>query len=232
MSRFETIAYTDGDTGLKGLFAKPNGATRAAITIYPTFMNTTPGVEDKARRLVEQGYAVFIADFYGPSAPSNFDEAFSAMNDLSRDPVAMRTRLRASLDMMRGLTEGLPQLAIGYCLGGKAVLEMAREGQDLVAVASFHGLLDTSLPAEDTITARILVCHGDADAMVPRTQVMAFWEEMDAANADWHFHSYSGVDHGFTMPTRFDGEVNPAYNASAQRQSWNAMISLFDECLG
>ena len=231
MTKLETVDYSDGDTALRGLFANPRGTARAAITIYPTFMNTTPGVEEKALRLVEEGYAVFIGDFYGPAAPSTFEEAFTAMKTLTSDPAAMRTRLRASLDTMRELTNAIPQLAIGYCLGGKAVLEMAREGQDLVAVASFHGLLDTPVPASDKIKPRILVCHGDADAMVPRAQVLAFWEEMDAADADWHFHSYAGVDHGFTMPVRFDGAANPAYDKSAEQQSWNAMLSLFNECL-
>jgi dienelactone hydrolase len=54
---------------------------------------------------------------------------------------------------------------------------------------------------------------------------------MDAAGADWHFHSYAGVKHGFTNPAPTE---NPAtgYDASADRQSWAAMHSLFDEILG
>ena len=108
---------------------------------------------------------------------------------------------------------------------------MARAGEDLLAVASFHGLLETALPAAKPITPRILVCHGDADAMVPRKQVIGFWEEMDAVKAEWHFHSYAGVEHGFTMSHRPDGSANPAHDASAERQSWAAMHSLFDEVL-
>ena len=101
------------------------------------------------------------------------------------------------------------------------------------AVVSFHGLLDTGLPAAPgSITARILVCHGDADPMVPRSQVLAFWEEMDAAGADWHFHSYAGVKHGFTNPVPPPGNPAVAYDASADRQSWAAMLGLFDEVLG
>ena len=30
----------------------------------------------------------------------------------------------------------------------------------------------------------------------------------------------------------FDGAPNPAYNASADRQSWRSMMDLFDEALG
>jgi len=115
-------------------------------------------------------------------------------------------------------------------MGGQAVLELARAGEDLALVASFHGLLDTQRPAASAITPRILVCHGDRDPMVPRAQVTAFWEEMDAVGADWHFHAYANVKHGFTDPAS-DARGLPAiaYDGSADRQSWAALTSLLDE---
>lgn len=231
MTDFARIAYRDGETELSGLHLRPAGPARARVTVFPTFMNSTPGVEDKARALVEAGYAVLVADFYGPDAPSNFQEAFGAMERLRADPRAMRKRLAASLTQHAILDPGLPALAIGFCLGGFAVLELARDGADLAAVASFHGLLATPLPAGGPIKPRILVCHGDADALVPRADILKFWEEMDQVQADWHFHSYAGVEHGFTNPRMLDGSPNPAYDASADRQSWAAMLSLFDEVL-
>ena len=231
MMDFEKVGYKDGAVDLTALAARPERKPRAAIAIYPTFMNSTPGVEAKAERLVEAGYSVLIGDFYGPDAPSNFDEAFAAMAALRSDPPAMRRRLRATLELLRSCEPDVPQLAVGFCLGGMAVLEMARDGQDLAAVASFHGLLETALPADKPIIPRILVCHGDADSLVPREQVTGFWSEMDAVKANWHFHSYAGVEHGFTSPRMLDGSSNPAYNASADRQSWAAMHSLFDEVL-
>jgi len=232
MSGFEKVAYSDGGTPLTALRMRPEGAVRAAVAIFPTFMNSTPGVEAKARALIEAGYAVLLGDFYGPDAPSDFQQAFAAMTKLRSDPQATRARLRATIALLRELEPGLPQLAIGFCLGGFAVLEMARDGQDLLAVVSFHGLLETPIAASDPIKPRILVCHGDADSLVPRSQVSGFWEEMDSVGANWHFHSYSGVEHGFTNERMLDGSPNPAYNASADRQSWAAMHGLFDELLG
>lgn len=232
MTGFEKVGYSDGDIPLTGLALQPQGAARAAVAVFPTFMNSTPAVEAKARSLADHGYAVLIGDFYGPDAPRDAQQAFAAMTRLRADPEAARRRLRATIDLLRRCHPDLPQLAIGFCLGGLAVLEMARDGQDLAAVASFHGLLETALPAQDPIRPRILVCHGDADALVPRQQVLEFWEEMDRVGADWHFHSYAGVDHGFTNPRTLEGAPNPAYDPSADRQSWAAMLGLFDEVLG
>ena len=69
--------------------------------------------------------------------------------------------------------------------------------------------------------------------MVPREAVLAFWEEMDRAGADWHFHSYAGVRHGFSDPASDARGLDAVkYNASADRQSWAAMMALFDEVFG
>jgi len=227
----EPLEYTDGETRLTGLVARPAGEPRAAIVVFPTIMNPTPAVEHKAEQLADAGYLAMIADFYG-KRPANFDEARTCAAEIRPDPQSYRRRLKCALKALATLPEaGNLQLgAIGFCMGGQAALELARDGAPLEVVVSFHGLLDTGLPAEPgKITARILVCHGDADPMVPRSQVLAFWEEMDAAGADWHFHSYASVKHGFTNPATVAGNPAVAYDASADRQSWAAMHALFDE---
>lgn len=233
MSEFDKVAYADGDVALTGLVARPSGTPRATVLVFPTIMNPTPPVLAKASRLAEAGYLAFVADFYGTS-PDSSDAARQEAIAIRETPEGYRRRLRASLRALATLpgAEGLPLLCIGFCMGGQAALELARDGAPFEAVASFHGLLDTGLPAEPgKVTARILVCHGDADPMVPRSQVLKFWEEMDAAGADWHFHSYARVKHGFTNP--HGPTDNPAlgYDASADRQSWAAMLELFDEVL-
>ena len=101
---------------------------------------------------------------------------------------------------------------------------------DIFAAASFHGLLSTQMPAQEPVRPRMLVCHGDADALVPRQQVAEFQAEMDKAGGNWHLHTYAKVKHGFTDP-QSDSRGLPilGYDASADRQSWAALMSLFDE---
>ena len=228
----QPVRYTDAETELTGQLYPPVGTPRAAVLVLPTIMNPTPAVEAKAEALAAAGYLALVADFYGMQ-PDSMDQAREQAIALRATPSSYRQRLRAGLRALAGVdgADSLPFLAIGFCMGGQAALELARDGAPLEAAVSFHGLLDTEQPAEPgAISARILVCHGDADPMVPRSAVLRFWEEMDEAGADWHFHSYSGVKHGFTNP---HPAANPAtaYNASADRQSWAAMHSLFDEVL-
>jgi dienelactone hydrolase len=229
MTALEPLAYADGATALTRWLARPAGAARAAVAVFPTFMNTSPGVEAKALALAEAGCIALVADFYGPDAPDDATSAFAAMERLRADPRAMRARLHASLTALTEVAPGLPQIAIGFCLGGMAVLELARDGADLALVASFHGLLATPLPATAPIRPRILVCHGDADSLVPRSDVTAFWAEMDGVAADWQFMSFAHVEHGFTNPLTPARTANPAYDPRADRQSWTALTGLIDD---
>lgn len=228
----ETVAYRDGAVKLAATLFRPPGEPRAAIAVFPTILNPTPAVEAKARALAEAGYLAVIADFYGEN-PADFPAAVALSTALRAEATTYRERLRAALMALSRAAPGLRQGAIGFCMGGQAVLELARDGADLAAVASFHGLLDTLAPGEPgAVKARILVCHGDADPLVPREQVISFWNEMDRAGANWHFHSYGAVVHGFTNPNRPPAGGPVAYDASADRQSWAAMLALFDEVFG
>lgn len=228
----EPVEYTDGATALKGWLARPDEAPRAAVLVFPTIANVTSAVEQRARMLADAGYLALIADYYGEDVPS-FEASLPLAAKLRADVDVYRTRLSAGLAALRSVAPALPVASIGYCMGGQAALELAREGADLALVASFHGLLATGRRAEQSFGGRILVCHGDADPMVPRSDVMAFWEEMDVVGNHWHFHSYSGVRHGFTDPgSDARGLDAVRYDASADRQSWASLMSLMDEVFG
>lgn len=232
MTGLTAIAYRDGDRSLTGWLAQPEDPARAAFVVFPTIANVTSAVERRARMMADAGFVALIADFYGEPV-ADFSAAGPLAKALRADTGRYRRRLSAALEALRAhpAAKGLPLAAMGYCMGGQAALEMARSGADIALAASFHGLLTTGRRAEAaSISARILVCHGDADPLVPRDQVIAFWEEMDSVGADWHFHSYAGVRHGFTDPgSDARGLAAIAYDRSADRQSWSTLMALCDE---
>jgi len=233
MPALEQIPYSDRDTALTGWLARPEGKPRGAVVIFPTVMNVNGPMIRRAQMLADAGFVAFIADFYGEEV-RHFDHAIAMGRALREDVDHYRQRLIAAVATLREqpAVAGLSLAAIGYCMGGQAALELARANEELVLAASFHGILETGRPAtaETPIATRILVCHGDADPLVPRSQVIAFWEEMDAARANWHFHSYAAVRHGFTdIKSGERGLPAIAYDASADRQSWSALTSMFDE---
>lgn len=231
MRPLEPLPHAHGPTALTGWLARPAGAPRAAVVVFPTIANANAHMERRARMLTENGFIAVIADFYGEQV-RDFSHAGELAATLRADTDHYRGRLCAAASAMREVAPGLPLCAIGYCMGGQAALELARAGEDLFLAASFHGLLETGRRADQPVAPRLLVCHGDADPMVPRDHVSAFQNEMDSVGARWHLHVYSGVRHGFTDPES-DSRGLPAiaYDASADRQSWAALMATLDELL-
>src|ERR1044071_3866213 len=71
--------------------------------------------------------------------------------------------------------------------------ERGRSGAPLSAVVSFHGGLEAPKPEDArTIRAKVLVCHGAGDPLIPPEQVAAFEAQMRETKVDWQGCVYGG----------------------------------------
>jgi dienelactone hydrolase len=235
----QDIAYRDGATSLRGFLAHDETARdrRPGVLVVHEGLGLNEHAMERARMLAGLGYVALAADMFGDRRQAaDLAEARALIAPLRDDPPKLRARARAAVAALARL----PQVdagrlsAIGFCFGGSVVLELARDGADLKAAVSFHGVLTTKAPAvAGKVKASVLVCTGADDPLAPADQVTAFKEEMRSAGvADWQVISYGGTLHGFTNPAA-DGSLLPSalYNERADRRSWAAMRSLFDEAL-
>lgn len=231
MNGLEEVRFADDAVSLTGWLQQPAGQPRGAVLIMPTIVNRNAAMDRRAQMLADAGFMTMIGDFYGCEV-NDVEHGRALAGELRRNVSHYRNRLLANLHALRERSGDLPLAVIGFCMGGQAALELARSGARVCAVVSFHGLLNTDQSTEHPIDAKILVCHGDADPMVPRSQVSDFQREMDTIDADWQLMIFSGVKHGFTDPGS-NARNNPAlaYDAHADRQSWSAMTLLFDELM-
>jgi dienelactone hydrolase len=126
--------------------------------------------------------------------------------------------------------------AIGFCYGGKVVLDLARSGAQLKAVATFHANLSAQTPAQaGQVQAEILVLHGAEDSMVSLDDVAKFKEEMFSAQVEHDVIVYEDAKHGFSNPLADEraqaNGVDLGYNAEAEKKSLAAMYDLLDRNL-
>jgi dienelactone hydrolase len=165
------------------------GAKRPGILVFPEWGGVGEYTEKRAKMLAELGFNAFVVDVYGKGIRPNTPETCQAeMMKYATNRPLLRARARAGLDELRKVanTDLARLAAIGYCFGGMAVLEMARDAQnDLAGVVSFHGVLATPTPLKpNTYKGKILVLHGVDDPVVPDDMTMGFWKEMRDAKAD------------------------------------------------
>jgi dienelactone hydrolase len=233
------IDYRAGAVNLRGYLAFDETAAgrRPGVLVFHEGLGLGEFAMARARMLAELGYVALAADMFGDRRQArNLQEVVKLVGDLRNEPEKLRARGSAALTTIAAL----PQVdanrigAIGFCFGGSVVLELARDGADLKAAVSFHGVLATRMPAASgKVKASVLVCTGADDPLAPPEQVKAFEDEMRAAGVrDWQVISYGNTLHGFTNPAA-DGSMmrSALYSAQADRRSWASMRSLFEEVL-
>lgn len=230
------VVYRDGDAALEGFLAYDDSmkGPRPGVLVIHAWMGLGAQVKRRCRMLAELGYVAFGADVYGKGVrPSTKEAAAELAGRYKSDRQCLRRRVRIALEQLARSPHVNPGklAAIGYCFGGTAALELARSGADVQGTVSFHGGLD-SLKAEDAraIKGRVLVLHGADDPNVPAPDIAAFQDELRQAGVDWEMVYYGGAVHSFTDPEAGDDTSRgAAYNAQADKRSWQAMRIFLDQ---
>jgi len=237
MEIIESVELTHAGAGLQGYLALPAGpGPHRAVLVMHNAHGLGEQVKRSARKLAQAGYVALATDMLGGgkyyAVPK---EAGEAVGPLFSDPFLVRSRVTAWYEWLRARPEVDPARigAIGYCFGGQCVLDLARSGADVKVVVSYHGLLQTALPAAPGgIKAQVAVYTGAKDPYVPREGVAAFEDEMLAAQARWHITVFGQAFHSFTDPDAAQaGLPGLAHDPLAEKLSWAGTEILLESLL-
>jgi dienelactone hydrolase len=233
------ITYKSGDKTLTGYLADGSSGKKApGILVCHQGGGLRDHEKERARMLAELGYVAFALDVYG-TIVTKMEEAMPLMNALLADPNELRARAKAGLDVLKAQpnVDTKRLAAIGFCFGGGLVLELSRAMPELSCVVAFHPGMSgpTSLAEKDTrpVKAKVMVCAGQLDPLIPPDAREHFLSLMKDAGADCQFITYAQAGHSFSDKS-VDALNMPnfKYHAPTDRRSWAAMRDLFDETLG
>jgi dienelactone hydrolase len=234
----EVVEYKQGNTTLQAFVAWDDAipGKRPGVLVVHEWWGHNQHARNQAERLAKAGYVGFALDMFGKGKlASHPQDAQAFVAEATADPKAERARFEAALTLLKKRKEVNPAkiAAIGYCFGGGVVLDMARQGEPLSAVVTFHGALTSKLTAKKPIKPPILVLAGADDPMIGKAQVEAFKQEMTAAGAHFRVVEYAGAKHSFTNPDADKAGVpGLAYNAKADQESWQELVVFFKDVFG
>ena len=235
----ESVVYQEENVEMRGylVYDDAKKSKRPGVLVIHDWMGIGPFSKQKAEDLARMGYVAFAVDLYGvKNRPKNTKEAGVIATQFKQYRKLLRSRVQSALKVLKSskLVNPKKMVAIGYCFGGTAALELARSGADVSGVVSFHGGLSSSTPKDaKQIKGKVLILHGADDPLVPSEEVAAFQREMRNAKVDWQMISYGNAVHSFTNPNASNAQMKGvAYNATADRRSWVAMKTFFEELFG
>jgi len=182
----------------------------------------------RAEMLAGLGYAVFVVDLFGAGIrPTSLEEKKQRTTALYYDRSRLRSLLQGGLQAAKAQGGNIANsVAVGYCFGGAAVLELARSGADLKGFVSFHGGLET--PEGQNYKAakgRMLILHGTADSSVTMAHFAALAETLEAEGVAHEMITYSGAPHAFTV---FGTD---RYREDADKKSWQRFTEFLGQTL-
>lgn len=234
----EDISYSSDSAALTGFVAYDSNSTakRPVVLIVHEWWGLNDYVKGRAKQLAELGYLAIAVDMYGDGKKgTNPEEAATLAGPFYQNPGFAKSRFDAAVAKIKTFSQAdtTKMAAIGYCFGGSVVLNVARLGEDLKGVVSFHGNL-VGVPADkNLLKAKVLVCHGNEDQFVKAEEVATFKKQMESINADYTFKAYDGATHAFSNPAATEwGKkfmIPIAYNAAADKASWNEMKAFLEK---
>jgi dienelactone hydrolase len=238
----ENVTYTSGQAGdsvvMDGyiVYDESVSGKRPAVLVVHEWWGLNDYPKMRAQELAKLGYIAMAVDIYGQGKRAeNPGDAGKLAEPFYKDPQLAKSRFDAAVRKLMEYeqVDTAKMAGIGYCFGGGLLLNIARLGEDLNGVVSFHGSLLGTPAKKELLKTKILVCHGAADSFVPEADVAQFKKQMDSIGADYKFIAYPNAVHAFTNPNATAvGEkynIPIRYDSAADRASWQDMKNFFAE---
>ena len=190
----ENITYEVDRQSYEGYYVSPRDNAPMVLLIHDWDGLTDYEVK-RADMLADMGYAVFAADLFGAGVrPTKVEDKRQHTGELYQDSEKMRALMVGALETAAKKGANTSKaVAMGYCFGGAAVLELARAGVDLKGFATFHGGLKTPKGQDYSNTkGGILVMHGSADSAITMDQFAALANELETAAVEHPTASETG----------------------------------------
>jgi dienelactone hydrolase len=232
----EIVIYKAEGVTMKGFIAydASTNAKRPIVLVVHEWWGQNDYVRNRVKQLAALGYIAMAVDLYGNGTLAETpDDAGKLAGQFYQNPQLAKTRFDAAIAKIKkySVADTTKIAAIGYCFGGAMVLNIARMGENLKGVVSFHGNLIGVPLDKSKLVANILICHGENDQFVKAEEVATFKKQMDEAKLPYTFKSYKGATHAFSNPdATANGEkfkLPIAYNKEADIASFNEMKIFF-----
>lgn len=213
----------EGNGRMKGLMAKPAGATGKlpAVLVVHENRGLNPYIEDVVRRVAKAGYLAFGPDGLTPLGgyPGNDDQGREMQSQL--DPAKLMADFFAAFEYLRDHEGSTGKVgAVGFCYGGGVCNALAVAYPDLAASVPFYGR-QPAVEDVPKIEAPLLIHYAGLDE-----RINAGWPAYEAAltehQKEYSVHFYPDVNHGF------HNDTTPRYDEEAATLSWKRTLAFFE----
>lgn len=206
----------------EGFLAKPADAQEnlLGVVVLQEWWGLNDNIKDITMRFAQQGFAALAPDLYHGVVVSEPDEARKIVMEFDM-PQAIR-EIQQAMAYLHGLDEvsGTGVGLVGFCMGGRLVLQTSRMGDGLGAGVAFYG---SPLTAQESteVKAPIMGLYGSEDHGIPVEAVSSMGEALSELGISNEIQVYEGAGHAFFNDTR------RSYHPEAASDAWQRTLRWF-----
>ncbi len=221
----QNVSFPSAGGTAHGYLALPPTGRGPGVLVIQEWWGLTEHIADVTRRLAAEGFVALAPDLYGGAVAHDTAEAGRMMGAL---PVERGVELLSgAVDYLLGLPEVTSSSvgAVGFCMGGGFVLQLAATDPRVSAAVPFYGVIQGELPDFTGTRADILGHYGEQDGSVPPESLDALRAALRKAGVTPDLRLYP-TGHAFFNDRR------ETYHADAARQAWQSTLGFLRSHLG
>ena len=222
----QNVSFASNGDHAHGYLALPPSGRGPGVIVIQEWWGLTDHIASVSDRLAGEGFVVLAPDLFGGQTTHDADEAGRLMQQL---PVEQASRdLAGAVDYLLGRDEATGDRigAVGFCMGGGFVLNLALQQPDrLAAAVAFYPVGHN--PDDFTgLHADVQVHFGAEDGFFPEDQRQQLVERLRAAGTTVDIHSYP-AGHAFHN----DDNLLGTYDPDAARVAFERTVEFLRERL-
>ncbi|MET8555687.1 dienelactone hydrolase family protein [Streptomyces sp. NPDC004959] len=221
----QNVSFPSAGGTAHGYLALPPTGRGPGVLVIQEWWGLTEHIADVTRRLAAEGFVALAPDLYGGAVAHDTAEAGRMMGAL---PVERGVELLSgAVDYLLGLPEVTSSSvgAVGFCMGGGFVLQLAATDPRVSAAVPFYGVIQGELPDFTGTRADILGHYSEQDGSVPPESLDALRAALRKAGVTPDLRLYP-TGHAFFNDRR------ETYHADAARQAWQSTLGFLRSHLG
>lgn len=217
----QNVEFPSNGHTAHGYLAQPESGSGPGLIVIQEWWGLVDHIVDVCNRFAQQGYVALAPDLYGGRTTHDADEAGQMMQELPEERAA--TDLGGAVDFLlrHDAVTGGAVGAVGFCMGGGFVIQLAaQQGEKVAAAVPYYGVLQ-SQPDLSAIRAAVLGHYAETDDFAQPTAALEMGKAIRDAGGRAAINVYGGTGHAFFN----DENTLGTYDADAAAISWSRTLA-------
>jgi len=218
----QNVTFASNGNEAHGYLATPASGKGPGVIVIQEWWGLTDHIADIADRLAAEGFVALAPDLFGGRTTHDADEAGKLMEALPADRAARDLAGAVDYLLASNAVTSSKVGAIGFCMGGGFVLQLAaQQGDKIGAAVPFYGV-GQGVPEEFSgITAPVQGHYAEEDGFYPadesRKQEQQIRDESKSPSVEFFFYPAGHAFHN-------DENLLGTYDADSAKKAWDRSV--------